>query len=57
MRTTLLTRRVKLAGWLLAVLMLAAFGNLSVFPEQVRPQTSTGVACTRGALRSSLVWC
>ena len=57
MRTTLLTRRVKLAGWLLAVLMLAAFGNLSVFPEQVRPQASTGVACTRGALRSLMGCC
>lgn len=34
-RTQLLARRVKLGGWLLAVLMLAAFTNVSVFPEQL----------------------
>ena len=35
-RTQLAWRRVKLAGWLLGVLMLAAFTNVSVFPDQVR---------------------
>lgn len=34
-RSVLLTRRVCLAGWLLAIMMLLAFSNVAILPEQI----------------------